>query len=70
MPALAAEWSAEPRISVRSGYNDNIRLTTREHDSVWETSVTPGIKFGGAEENRILIFHVDFVLPEILCMER
>lgn len=52
MPALAAEWSAEPRISVRSGYNDNIRLTTRKHDSVWETSVTPGIKFGGAEENR------------------
>lgn len=46
-PAVpAAEWSAEPRISLRTGYNDNIRLTTRDHDSVWEAALSPAIKFG------------------------
>jgi len=48
----AAEWSAAPRISVRGGYNDNIRLTKAPHDSVWETSLTPGLKFGVARENQ------------------
>jgi hypothetical protein len=48
----AAEWSAEPRISARSGYNDNIRLTTLPHDSVWETALTPAIKFGVAKEHQ------------------
>lgn len=48
----AAEWSAEPRISLRSGYNDNVRLTTADHDSVWETALTPAVKFGVAKENQ------------------
>lgn len=50
-PTIAAEWSVEPRISLRSGYNDNIRLTTGPHDSVWESSLTPAVKFGVATEN-------------------
>lgn len=50
--AQAAEWSAEPKISLRTGYNDNIRLTTLPHDSVWETDITPAIKFGVAKENQ------------------
>jgi hypothetical protein len=59
LPCQAAEWSVEPKVSIRSGYNDNIRLTTRDHDSVWETAVTPSIKFGGAEENRGLFGNAD-----------
>jgi len=48
----AAEWSAEPRVSLRTGYNDNIRLTTAAHDSVWETDLSPSVKFGVARENQ------------------
>ena len=33
---LAAEWSAEPSVSLREEYNDNIHLTTSPHNSVWE----------------------------------
>ena len=55
----AAQWSAEPRISVRSGYNDNIRLTTADHDSVWEADVTPAVKFGVSKENQGLFGNAD-----------
>lgn len=48
----AAEWSVEPKISLRTGYNDNIRLTAAPHDSVWETALTPSVKFAMAEENK------------------
>jgi hypothetical protein len=48
----AAEWSMEPKISLRTGYNDNIRLTARDHDSVWETALTPSVKFAVAQENQ------------------
>ena len=51
LPCQAAEWSIEPRLELKAGYNDNIRLTTRDHDSVWETAVTPRVKFGTAQEN-------------------
>lgn len=49
---MAAEWSAEPNISLRSGYNDNIRLTASGHDSVWETALTPAVNFGVSKENQ------------------
>jgi len=52
LPTQAAEWSAEPSISLRTGYNDNIRLTTADHDSVWETTLTPAVKFGVAKEHQ------------------
>ena len=52
LPVFAAEWSIEPRISARSGYNDNIRLTTADHDSVWETTLTPAVKFGVSKETQ------------------
>jgi hypothetical protein len=55
----AAEWSVEPRISARSGYNDNIRLTTASHDSVWEADVTPAVKFGVSRENQGLFGNAD-----------
>ena len=48
----AAEWSAEPKISLRTGYNDNIRLTAAPHDSVWETALSPSVKFGVAQEHQ------------------
>jgi len=55
----AAEWSVEPRISARSGYNDNVRLTTADHDSVWEADVTPAVKFGVSTENQGLFGNAD-----------
>ena len=55
----AAQWSAEPTISVRSGYNDNYRLTTADHDSVWEADVTPAVKFGVSKENQGLFGNAD-----------
>lgn len=48
----AAQWSVEPKVSLRSGYNDNIRLTTADHDSVWETTLTPAVKFGVSKETQ------------------
>ena len=59
LPVFAAEWSVEPRISARSGYNDNIRLTTADHDSVWEADVTPAVKFGVSTENQGLFGSAD-----------
>jgi len=51
-PCQAAEWTAEPKISLRTGFNDNIRLTAAAHDSVWETALSPSVKFGVAKENQ------------------
>ena len=59
LPVFAAEWSVEPRISARSGYNDNVRLTTADHDSVWEADVTPAVKFGVSTENQGLFGNAD-----------
>ena len=59
LPVFAAQWSVEPRISARSGYNDNIRLTTADHDSVWEADVTPAVKFGVSTENQGLFGNAD-----------
>ena len=59
LPVFAAQWSVEPRISARSGYNDNYRLTTAPHDSVWEAAVTPAVKFGVSKENQGLFGNAD-----------
>jgi hypothetical protein len=48
LSAEAAEWSVRPEISLRSGFNDNIRLESTPHDSVWETILTPLAQFGVA----------------------
>ena len=40
----AAEWVAEPSVSLREEYNDNIRLTNANHDSVWGTELEPQLK--------------------------
>ena len=60
LPSQAAEWSLEPKISVKGGYNDNIRMTTAKHDSVWEAAVTPAVRFGVAKENQGLFGNADF----------
>ena len=52
VPAHAAEWTAEPDISLRSGYNDNVLLVTGPHTSVWETDLSASTKFGVARENQ------------------
>jgi hypothetical protein len=59
LPVFAAEWSVEPTVSLRSGYNDNYRLTTADHDSVWETDLTPAVKFGVETETRGLFGNAD-----------
>lgn len=40
----AAEWVAEPSVSLRGEYNDNIRLTTVEHDAVWGLILDPRLE--------------------------
>ena len=50
LTAQSAEWSIEPSVSVREEYNDNIRLTTLPHKSVWGTSLTPAVNFSSKTE--------------------
>jgi hypothetical protein len=59
LPVLGAQWSVEPTVSLRSGYNDNYRLTTAPHDSVWEADVTPAVKFGVSKEDQGLFGNAD-----------
>lgn len=48
--AVAAEWSAEPTVSLRQEYNDNINLTLQPHNAVWGTILSPAITFSGKSE--------------------
>ena len=52
----AAEWSMTPGISLRTGLDDNIRLTSDDsiddQDTVWELRVTPRVNFGMITENK------------------
>jgi len=48
----AAEWTASPEISLKSGYNDNYRLTSAAHSSVWEADLIASSRFGVAKENQ------------------
>lgn len=48
--ALAVEWSVEPSVSLREEYNDNIRLTTLPHNSVWLTKISPAVNLSGKSE--------------------
>lgn len=41
--AHSAEWAIEPSVSLRTQYNDNIRLTAAPHDSVVMTALAPQI---------------------------
>jgi opacity protein-like surface antigen len=59
--AQAAEWTAEPRISLLSGYNDNYLLTTQPHSSVWEADLIASSKFGVAKENQGLFGNAKIV---------
>ena len=49
--AEAAEWSAEPSLSLRGVYNSNLILTAAPHTETWGYWVSPGVKFAGATEN-------------------
>lgn len=46
----AAEWVAEPSVSLREEYNDNIRLTNVQHDNAWGTILDPQIKLARRSE--------------------
>lgn len=48
--AVAAEWSAEPTVSLRQEYNDNINLSPLPHKAVWGTILSPSITFSGNSE--------------------
>ena len=47
---MAAEWSLDPSIGVRGEYNTNLLITHLDHEAVWGTWVSPGIKFAGTTE--------------------
>jgi len=46
----AAEWSALPSVAVRTEYDDNIRLTTAPHPTVWGIIVSPLVNFSADTE--------------------
>lgn len=46
----AAEWSAEPSLSLKGEYNSNL-LLFNGNNQVWGTWVTPGVKFKGSTES-------------------
>ena len=48
--AFSAEWSAEPSVTLRQDYNDNINLTSAPHKPVWGTILSPAITFSGKSE--------------------
>ncbi len=47
----AAEWSAEPSMTVRGDYNSNLLLLPGSRESVWGIWLSPGTKFAGSTEN-------------------
>jgi hypothetical protein len=47
----AAEWSAEPSVTLRGDYNTNLTLTALPHEAVWGLWASPGVKFAGSTEN-------------------
>jgi hypothetical protein len=47
----AAEWSAEPSLSVKGEYNSNLILTALPHDDTWGHWVSPSVKFAGSTES-------------------
>lgn len=46
----AAEWVAEPSVSLRGEYNDNIRLTSAAYDDVWGLIVYPSLRLARGSE--------------------
>lgn len=47
----AAEWSAEPSVSLRADYNSNLTLTVFPHDEVWGYWASPAVTFAGSTES-------------------
>jgi hypothetical protein len=45
-PGQAAEWTAQPAITARHEYNDNINLSIHPHSSVRGSFLTPSLDFG------------------------
>jgi hypothetical protein len=46
----AAEWSAEPFISLQTFHTDNFLLTTAPHSDVWAAILSPSLKLNGEAE--------------------
>ena len=53
-PTYSAEWSIEPAVSLRSEYDDNIRLTPSAHESVAGLSLSPQVKLNYESEIALL----------------
>lgn len=51
LPVRAAEWAAEPSLTVRGEYNSNLLLTPFPHKGLWGSWTSPGMKFKGSTEN-------------------
>lgn len=47
----AAEWSAEPSLSVRGDYNDNLFYSANQREALWGFRVSPGTKFMARTES-------------------
>jgi hypothetical protein len=43
--AMSAEWSVVPSIELREEYQDNIHLSSKTHDTVWGSALSPSVQF-------------------------
>lgn len=50
LPVEAAEWLAEPAVNASEEYNDNIRMTNADHNSVMGTHLDPRLKLSRRTE--------------------
>jgi len=51
LSAAALEWEVGPSVGVRGEYNDNVRLTTADHDAVWSYTASPRLKVNALDES-------------------
>jgi len=58
--ARGAEWFLTPKIATRTGYNDNLTITTRPHNGVEELDLIPQAVFGRKTETAGITGQVRF----------
>jgi hypothetical protein len=49
-PAQAAEWYARSRLSLETGYDDNVRLSADDETDAFETTLSPRFVLGGRSQ--------------------
>jgi len=51
LKVAALEWEVGPSVGLRGEFNDNVRLTTADHDAVWGVTASPRLKVNALDES-------------------